>query len=132
MIELRLAAPDDAAAVAVLFRRSRALLTFLPELHTAEEDLWFVRNVLIGEQRVTLAERHGKLAGFMAEADGWITQLYLDPDLRRKVLEQLDGLERTVRIRATFGGEPAVSPPAPRSRRRRRSQGRTASAPGSA
>ena len=83
MIALRFAKPGDAEAITALFRRSRALLDFLPELHTAEEDLGFVRNVLIATQRVTLAERDGRLLGFMAEEEGWITQLYLDPDERR-------------------------------------------------
>jgi GNAT superfamily N-acetyltransferase len=80
---LRLAQPGDAEAITALFRRSRALLAFLPDLHSAEEDLWFVRNVLIAMQRVTLAERDGQLLGFMAEEEGWVTQLYLDPDARR-------------------------------------------------
>lgn len=83
MIVLRRAVAADAPAIVALFRRSRAVLTFLPELHTADEDLWFVRTVLIGEQRVTLAERDGRLLGFMAEHAGWITQLYLDPEVRR-------------------------------------------------
>ncbi|HEV2517808.1 MAG TPA: GNAT family N-acetyltransferase [Devosia sp.] len=83
MIELRRATAADAPAIAALFRRSRAVLSFLPELHTADEDLWFVRTVLIGEQRVTLAVREGQLLGFMAEHEGWITQLYLDPGVRR-------------------------------------------------
>jgi len=83
MIALRLAEPRDAEAIAALFRRSRAFLDFLPELHTAGEDLGFVRNVLIATQRVTLAERDGQLLGFMAEDAGWVTQLYLDPDARR-------------------------------------------------
>lgn len=83
MIALRRAVAADAPAIAALFRRSRAVLTFLPELHTADEDLWFVRDVLIGQQRVTLAERQGQLLGFMAEHQGWITQLYLDPEVRR-------------------------------------------------
>lgn len=83
MIALRRAVAADAPAIAALFRRSRAVLSFLPELHTVDEDLWFVANVLIGEQQVTLAERDGQLLGFMAEHEGWITQLYLDPEVRR-------------------------------------------------
>lgn len=83
MIALRRAVIADAPAIAALFRRSRAVLSFLPELHTADEDLWFVRTVLLGEQQVTLAERDGQLLGFMAEHGGWITQLYLDPEVRR-------------------------------------------------
>ena len=83
MTRLRLATPADAEAIAALFRRSRALLAFLPELHTAAEDLGLVRDVLLATHRVTLAERDGQFLGFMAEADGWINQLYLDPDTRR-------------------------------------------------
>ena len=82
MIGLRQARADDAPAVAASFRRSRALLVFLPELHTADEDLWFVREVLIGQQRVVLAEQDGVLLGFLAEHDGWVTQLYLAPEVR--------------------------------------------------
>jgi aminopeptidase N len=50
----------------------------------------------------------------------------LDPDLRRKVLAALDGLERTVRIRAAHAG---VTPPAQATRTPRRSRRRSASAP---
>jgi aminopeptidase N len=52
----------------------------------------------------------------------------LDPDLRRKVLEALDGLERTARIRAAFADD-GVTPPAPSTRTPRRSRRRSASAP---
>lgn len=83
MIALRLAGPADADAIAALLRRSRAVLDFLPELHTAEEDLWFVRTVLLPTHRVTLAERDGGLVGVMAEEEGWINQLYLEPEVRR-------------------------------------------------
>jgi GNAT superfamily N-acetyltransferase len=83
MITLRLATADDAEPLVKLFRASRALLTFLPELHTEEEDLGFVRNVLLPTHRVTVAELDGRLAGFMAEEDGWINQLYLDPGVLR-------------------------------------------------
>jgi len=82
MIELRTATVEDAEAVARLFRRSRAVLTFLPELHTLEEDLAFVRDHLIALQRVTVAEVEGRLAGFMAETPGWVEHLYLEPDMR--------------------------------------------------
>ena len=83
MITLRIARPDDAKPLVKLFRASRALLTFLPELHTEAEDLGSVRNVLLPTHRVTIAELDGRLAGFMAEEDGWINQLYLDPGVLR-------------------------------------------------
>ena len=37
-----------------------------------------------------------------AAVRGWLAQPGIDPDLRRKVLENLDSLERTVRIRRSF------------------------------
>jgi aminopeptidase N len=39
----------------------------------------------------------------VATAKRFLREAKLDPDLRRKVLEQLDGLERTAKIRAAFG-----------------------------
>ena len=58
----------------------------------------------------------------------FLRQTKLDPDLRRKVLEALDELERTARIRAAFA-DARVSPPARPRRRPSRSRRRTASAP---
>lgn len=39
----------------------------------------------------------------LEEVHGWLAQPGIDPDLRRKVLENTDELERTVRIRKKFG-----------------------------
>jgi hypothetical protein len=36
------------------------------------------------------------------EVYGWLDRAQLDADLRRKVLENLDGLDRAVMIRAKF------------------------------
>jgi aminopeptidase N len=55
----------------------------------------------------------------------FLKEAKLDPDLRRKVLEALDELERTVRTRATFGAD-RVSPPARLRRRPARSRLRNA------
>jgi GNAT superfamily N-acetyltransferase len=82
-LTLRLATPADAAPVAELFIASFGLLTFLPRLHTPEEDRAFVRDVLLPTHRVTLAERDGRLAGFMAEKHVWIGHFYMAPALRR-------------------------------------------------
>ncbi len=53
----------------------------------------------------------------VATTKRFLRETRLDPDLRRKVLEHLDGLERTVKIRAAFAPrEPRVA--RPRTRRR--------------
>ena len=72
----------------------------LPRLKR-ERKIFFVNNWLaafLGGQTSPEARRAAKR--FLREAK-------LDPDLRRKVLEQLDGLERTVKIRARSPAEAA-------------------------
>jgi GNAT superfamily N-acetyltransferase len=78
MITLRLAREADAADIAALFATSRRLLTFLPDLHTVEEDRIYVRDKVLRDFRVTVAERDGAIVGFMAELEGWIEHLYVD------------------------------------------------------
>lgn len=67
-------------------------------------------------------------AASVGVAKRFLRQTKLDPDLRRKVLEALDELERTARIRAVFAGA-RLSPPARPRRRSSRSPRGTASAP---
>jgi len=78
-ISLRLATEADADEIAALFAASRRLLTFLPDLHTVEEDQAHTRDRILVDYRVTVAERDGRIVGFMAELEGWIEHLYMDP-----------------------------------------------------
>lgn len=99
---LRPATPEDAAVIAVVHRLAmRVSLPFLPELHTPEEDLWFVRERLSAENAVWVVEVAGGVAGYIAFHDGWIDHLFVHPDhqgrglgpiLLDKALE--DGSER--------------------------------------
>ena len=83
-MRLRLADASDADALATLFTASRALLTFLPALHSAAEDRRFIGEQVLTALRVTVAEDgEGSLLGFIAEDEGWIEHLYLAPDARR-------------------------------------------------
>jgi len=77
-ITLRLATRADADAIAALFATSRRLLTFLPDLHTVEEDQAFVRDRVLVDYRVSVAERGGTILGFIAELDGWVEHLYVE------------------------------------------------------
>lgn len=78
MISIRPAAPEDAEAIGRLFATSRRVLTFLPELHTVDEDIAYIRDRVMAECLVTVALRDGNIVGFMAEKPGWVEHFYMD------------------------------------------------------
>jgi hypothetical protein len=64
---LRRATACDADAIANVFSASFRLLTFLPMLHTVEEDRWFITNLILKECDVTVAEdESGIVLAFLA------------------------------------------------------------------
>jgi putative acetyltransferase len=78
MHDITKAGPQDAEDVARLFRAvRRACLPYLPELHTADEDLWFFRNRVFVECEVWVA---GAMQGFVAFRKGWVDHLYVRPE----------------------------------------------------
>ena len=78
-IALRPATSSDAAAIATMMRASLNTFDWMPVLHTPEEDLFFIRDILLPSQQVTVAETNGRIVGFIAVGDDWVEQLYLDP-----------------------------------------------------
>jgi GNAT superfamily N-acetyltransferase len=77
---IRRAGPEDADAVAALFRRSFSTLTFLPTLHTADEDRRHFADV-IGKAEVWVADDGARLQGFAALTSDMLEALYVEPDL---------------------------------------------------
>jgi GNAT superfamily N-acetyltransferase len=76
----RPATANDAAAIARVFSPSFRLLTFLPMLHTEEEDRWFIENVILKECVVTLAEGDTGIVAFLARQGEEVRMLYTHPD----------------------------------------------------
>ena len=78
---LRRANLADSSEIARLHRRvMRVSLPYLPELHSAEEDLWFFRERLLPENETWVAEAGGAIVGYVAFKPGWISHLYIHPD----------------------------------------------------
>jgi putative acetyltransferase len=83
---IRRAGADDVAAVARLFRTvRRACLPYLPELHTAADDLGFFRDHVFSECEVWVAQSDA-IDGFIAFRTGWVDHLYVHPERHRKGL----------------------------------------------
>lgn len=78
-MRIRQAEPEDAEAIAAVFTPSFATLTFLPRLHTAEEDRWFVSKLLLPRHEVWVAEEGGRLIGFAALSEDMLDHLYVHP-----------------------------------------------------
>ena len=83
-MEIRRASADDAEAVAEIFVRSFGTLTFLPRLHSDEDQRRFIRNVVLPNEEVWVAEREGEIVGFASvsrrNGDDYLQHLYVAPE----------------------------------------------------
>ena len=79
---LRRAAPEDAPALTdIHVRARRECMPYLPENHTPQEILQWVREVLLTNEEVWVAEREGRVVGFLALSDDVLYHLYVYPEL---------------------------------------------------
>ena len=77
---IRPAEVRDADAIAAVHRTSmREALPYLPDLHTADEDLAWVANVVLPHQEVWVAEAGGRVVGVAALDGDMLAQLYILP-----------------------------------------------------
>lgn len=79
-VVLRPAEASDAHDIARILRAALSAFDWMPQLHTPDEDLFFVRHVLLAQQRVVVATAMNSIVGFISVEDDWVEQLYLDPD----------------------------------------------------
>ena len=77
---LRRATACDADAIANVFSASFRLLTFLPMLHTVEEDGRYIQNVILNEYEVTVAEEESEIVAFLARQGEEVRLLHTCPD----------------------------------------------------
>lgn len=77
---LRRATAFEADAITSVHWASFRLLTFLPMLHTVEENRRFVTNVILKECEVTVAEDETGIVAFLARKGKEVRLLYARPD----------------------------------------------------
>jgi ribosomal protein S18 acetylase RimI-like enzyme len=78
-MEVRLAEPEDAEAVADVFIPSFESLTFLPMLHSHDEHRAFVRS-LLERHEVWVAEEDGRVVGMAVLSERMLDHIYVHPD----------------------------------------------------
>jgi GNAT superfamily N-acetyltransferase len=78
---LRPGRTDDAEVLADIHTRSRgAAMPWLPVLHEESETRAWMRDVVLADQEVLVAERDGRPVGFAAVDGEWLEQLYVAPE----------------------------------------------------
>jgi GNAT superfamily N-acetyltransferase len=81
--DLRPARPADAGQVAEVWLRSfAAALPGVRRAHSDDEVRRWVADVLLPTHDAWVADDDGTVVGVLALSDGWLDQLYLDPDRR--------------------------------------------------
>jgi GNAT superfamily N-acetyltransferase len=75
-----MATTEDAEAIAAVFSPSFRLLVFLPMRHTVDEDRHFIRDVVLRDCSVLLAEGRAGIVSFLALQEQEIRMLYTHPD----------------------------------------------------
>ncbi|MGZ4390470.1 MAG: N-acetyltransferase family protein [Gaiellaceae bacterium] len=78
-MEVRLAGPDDADAVAEVFTASFETLSFLPMLHIHAQHRAFIGG-LIEKDEAWVAEDGGRIIGMAVLSAEMLDQLYVHPD----------------------------------------------------
>jgi len=78
---IRKATPADAPALAdIHVRARRECMPYLPDLHSPEDVLEWVREVMPQHDEVWVAEDDGRVVGFFALSDGLLYHLYVYPE----------------------------------------------------
>ena len=84
-IEVQIAAASNIAEVVSIFQATRvANLSYLPRLHTSQEDFNFFSGHVFECDQVAIVAEEKKITGHGAFREGWIGHLYVLPEYQRR------------------------------------------------
>jgi ribosomal protein S18 acetylase RimI-like enzyme len=78
-VSIRRARPADTDAVADVFIAALAGMTYLPDLHTEAENREFIRDGMLPNNEVWVAEEDGRVVGFAGLGEGKLRHLWVEP-----------------------------------------------------
>jgi putative acetyltransferase len=79
---LRKATPEDAPSLMdIHLRARRERMSYLPDIHTPEDVLAWIREIMPQHEEVWVAEDDGRVVGFFMLSDGLLYHLYVYPEL---------------------------------------------------
>jgi GNAT superfamily N-acetyltransferase len=79
-MRIRPAAPTDTETIEEVFIAAAASMDYLPTLHTEAETRTFVRDVLLPNNEVWVAEEAGRVIGFAGLGDDCLRHLYVETE----------------------------------------------------
>jgi GNAT superfamily N-acetyltransferase len=86
---LRRAGPGDAAAIAAVLTDARARQTFLPALHTPDDDFHFVSERMLPSNEVWVVEEQSLVIGFASFSEDVLGHLFVAPGAQRRGIGRL-------------------------------------------
>lgn len=80
-MKIGLATQGDALAMAQIHRAARkSAMPWLPDIHSANEDLRYFSTQVLPIQQVLIARADEQSVGFIACHEGWLNHLYISPN----------------------------------------------------
>jgi ribosomal protein S18 acetylase RimI-like enzyme len=83
-VAIRPVEPTDTEAIGDVFLAALAGMTYLPELYTEAETRTFIRDLLLPNNEVWVAEREGRVAGFVGLGEDQVRHLWVRPDQQNR------------------------------------------------
>jgi ribosomal protein S18 acetylase RimI-like enzyme len=84
VVKIRPVEPGDTEGVGDVFLAALAGMTYLPDLYTDAETRTFIRDVLLPNNEVWVAEKGGRVIGFAGLGEDVLRHLWVEPEAQNR------------------------------------------------